>query len=127
VPPGDIRPGDIYFVTIDPNQTVGSEQHSRRPFIIVSRFLLNQRSTIVSGIPLTTTRAEETSHPPHRIRIPANEIVRAVTFVGEIKNSVALTDQVRVLSKARLENKMGSLSDTALAAVGLGLVYLFDL
>lgn len=126
-PAVEIRPGDIYIVNIPPQHVVGSEQHSRRPFVIVSRLVLNQRSTIVSGVPLTRTRADDPNQPPHRILIPATEIIRDVTFTGDISNCVAMTDHVRVLSKLRLEEKMGTLSATALAAVGLGLVYLFEL
>jgi mRNA-degrading endonuclease toxin of MazEF toxin-antitoxin module len=128
VPPsGDIKPGDIYFVTIRPAETRGSEQHSRRPFVIVSRLSLNLKSTIVSGIPLTTTGAGTNRHPPQRIHIPANEIAKDVCYSGTVQDSVALTDQVRVLAKERLETKMGTLSDTALAAIGAGLNFLFNL
>ena len=122
----EVKPGEIYWVTITPSQTVGSEQHNRRPYVIVSRLKINRTSPIVVGIPLTTTRADQVQ-PPHRIQIPANEIVPDALFRGAISNSVALTDQVRALDKKRLETKMGNLSDTALAAVGLGLLYLFDL
>jgi mRNA-degrading endonuclease toxin of MazEF toxin-antitoxin module len=78
-------------------------------------------------VPLTRTGADKPIHLPHRIIIPASEISRDVAFSGVIENSVALTDQIRALSRQRLENRMGVLSGTALAAVGLGLSYLFDL
>jgi len=125
--PPPIRPGDIYFVNIKPYQVVGSEQHSPRPFVIVSRLAINRnQGNIVVGVPLTTTRAHGI-HPPHRIVIPAAEISKDVLFTGNVLDCVALTDQVRALDKKRLENKMGTLSNTALVAIGLGLAFVFDL
>jgi len=53
--------------------------------------------------------------------------VKDVSYTGEIKDSIAKTDQVRVLDKSRLERKMGTLTNTANVAVGLGLAFLFDL
>src|SRR5207244_880378 len=99
---------------------VGSEQHSRRPFVIVSRLRINNSGNVVVGLPLTTTGADNPSgHPPHRIFIPAGEIARDIGFSGAIQDSIALTDQIRALSPSRLESKMGDVSATALAAIGL--------
>jgi mRNA-degrading endonuclease toxin of MazEF toxin-antitoxin module len=128
-PPKTVKPAEIYYVTIDPAHAVGHEQHSRRPFVIVSRFRVNMMNWVVVGVPLTTTGADKplTSHPPHRIYIPANEISRDIGFNGAIEDCVALTDQIRALAPERLENRMGTMSGTAFASVGLGLLYLFDL
>jgi mRNA-degrading endonuclease toxin of MazEF toxin-antitoxin module len=123
----EIKPGEIYYVTIDPKHTVGREQHTRRPFVIVSRLRINRVGSVVVGVPFTTTGTDRPTHPPHRILIPASEISRDVSFVGTIHNSIALTDQVRALDPSRLEDKMGVVSATALASIGLGLSYLFDL
>ena len=109
-----------------PAHAVGSEQYNRRPYVIVSRLMVNRSGKTVVGVPLTTAKAGE-SHPPHRIVIPAKEITPDVAFGGEVKDSIAKTDHVRVLDKTRLQNKMGRLSNTAQVAVGLGLAFLFDL
>jgi len=76
------------------------------------------------GVPLTTTEGND---PAHRILIPAREIIRDVAYTGEIKDSIAKTDQIRVLATSRLERRMGALSNTAIIAVGLGMAFLFDL
>lgn len=123
----DIKPGDVFWVTVTSEQVVGHEQHSRRPYVVVSRLLVNRQGNLVVGLPLTTAGAELTTHPPYRIRIPASEIARDVMSESTIRNCVALVDQVRVLDKTRLEKRLGTLSNTALAAVGLGLAYIFDL
>lgn len=125
--PVDIKPGDIYWVNIPRDQTVGSEQYKRRPFVIVSRLLINRSSRVVVGVPLTTGGLDRPTQPPHRIIIPSTEIVREIGYTDVIEDTVALTDQVRVLAKERLERKRGVLSATALASIGLGLSYLFDL
>jgi mRNA-degrading endonuclease toxin of MazEF toxin-antitoxin module len=126
--PVDVRQGEIYWVDIPASQTVGSEQYNRRPYIIVSRTLVNRRARTVVGVPLSTTGADDKgTHPPHRIIIPAAEITRDTSYTGDIRESVAKTDQVRVLAKERLGIKVGSLSTTASVAVGLGLAFLFDL
>jgi mRNA-degrading endonuclease toxin of MazEF toxin-antitoxin module len=122
----DINPGDIYFVDINPKQVVGSEQFGRRPFLIMSRLRVNQKGKLVVAVPFTTSGTDR-PQPPFRILIPPQEIVRDPSYKGTPELSVALTDQVRAIDKARLETKMGTLSVTARTAVGLGLAYLFDL
>jgi len=124
----DAKQGDIYWVDIPVEHTVGSEQYKRRPYVIVSRTLLNRSSRTVIAVPLSTVDATTAAkHPPHRILIPAQEINKDIGFGGTVHDSVAKTDQVRVLDKQRLQNKMGTLSATAVAAVGLGLAFLLDL
>lgn len=125
----DIKPGEIYYIDIDPKHVVGHEQHSRRPFAVVSRILVNNRGNLVVAVPLTRTNADKTDHPPYRIRIPAEEIAKDPFFKGTVHNSVALVDHVRSLDKARFlpTNKIGVLSNSAVASIGLGLSFLFDL
>ena len=107
--------------------TVGSEQYARRPYILMSRTSINRSGKTVVGVPLSTSEsAKAHTGPPYRIVIPSFQITRDIAFNGEIKDGVAKTDHVRVLDKSRLEKRMGKLTNTAIAAVGLGLMYLFD-
>lgn len=94
-----ISQGDIYWVEIRPAETVGSEQHSRRPYVIVSRRDLNEHRTVV-GVPLTTTQSKAGGH---RTKIPAREISSEPGSNWRPQDSVALTDQVRVLDRSRLQ------------------------
>jgi mRNA interferase MazF len=126
-PSPDVRQGDIFWVDIPKEHTVGSEQYKRRPYVIVSRTLINRSGKTVVGVPLTTANALGVNQPPYRIFIPSRDIIRDVSYAGAVENSLAKADQVRVLSKERLENRMGRLSDTAIAAVGLGLAFICDL
>jgi mRNA-degrading endonuclease toxin of MazEF toxin-antitoxin module len=128
MPAPEIKQGDVYWVDIPPNQTVGSEQYDRRPYVIVSRTAINKVCRTVVGVPLTTSvgPTKPIQHPL-RVLIPVREIVKDVGYSGEIKISLAKTDQVRVLDKSRLGPRMGALSATATATVGGGLAYLFDI
>ncbi len=123
--PKEIKQGDIYWVEISPSEAKGSEQWKRRPYIVVSRTGINRVSATVVGVPMTT---ELRKAGAHRIQIPALEIVKDVGYTSTIVNSVALTDQIRVLDISRLEERIGCLSRTA--TIGLlenGLAYLFDI
>jgi mRNA-degrading endonuclease toxin of MazEF toxin-antitoxin module len=65
--------------------------------------------------------------PPYRIAIPVAEITKDPYCDRPISLCVAKTDQVRVLSKLRLKEKVGRLSKTAVISVGGGLAFLFDI
>jgi mRNA-degrading endonuclease toxin of MazEF toxin-antitoxin module len=125
--PVEVKRGDIYWVEIRKEETKGSEQYKRRPFIIVSRTAINRLLATVIAVPLSTVIDITKPGPPFRVVIPATEISRDISYHSELQTSVAKTDQARVIDKTRLENRMGSLSQTACAAVGLGLSYLLDL
>jgi len=128
MPTPDIKQGDIYWADIPQSQTVGSEQYKRRPYVIVSRTAVNRVCNTVVGVPLSTSvDPTKTIKHPFRILIPPQEIIKDVAFNGEVKISLAKTDQVRVLDKSRLQNRMGALSATVTAAAGGGLAFLFDI
>jgi hypothetical protein len=64
----------------------------------------------------------------HRILIPVSEIIKTVGATYNFVDSVALTDQCRVLDAARLDGpSIGSLSRNAILSVQLGLAFLFDI
>ena len=104
--------------------TSGSEQSGLRPWVIVSRDLVNKGKPTAVGVPLTKRTDKANSY---RIAIPVGEILGEVACNYEFLNSVALCDHVRVLDVNQLKRKIGRLSDTAAVAVGVGLAYLFDL
>lgn len=94
----------------------------------MSRTNVNRSVKTVVGVPFSTSEsATSNTEPPYRILVPAQEINKDVTFNGEIKTSMAKVDQMRVLDKSRLETRIGRLTTTAIASVGLGISYLFDL
>jgi mRNA interferase MazF len=115
------KKGEIYYAE-DPAAT-GSEQRFLRPHVIMSRSELNGTNTVVA-IPFTT---KDKGHPAYCIRIPSTEIILDPLFMGQVQDSVARCYQVRVMDKSRFKQKIGKLSSTAVAAIELGLTYLFDL
>jgi mRNA-degrading endonuclease toxin of MazEF toxin-antitoxin module len=120
-----VRQGEIYWATITPAETVGSEQFKRRPFVIVSRDAINRLGQNVVAVPLSS-RVHKASQ--HRIFLPVAEMIKDATCQDSLVDSVALTDQIRVLDISRLESpKIGRLSQTATVALELGLAFLFDI
>ena len=95
-----IRRGDIYYTNIeDIGQTVGSEQSGSRPAIVIQNDIGNEYSptTIVAFI---TTRQKKLL--PTHVRLHTNTLFYP---------STALLEQVRTISKDRLERYIGTLSD----------------
>jgi mRNA-degrading endonuclease toxin of MazEF toxin-antitoxin module len=102
----------------------GSEQSGWRPFVIVSRDGAKRNRPTAVGVPLSTNVSKANSY---RILIPVEDIIPAGFSSYQFQNSVALCDHVRVLDLNMLRSKVGSLSGTAIAAIGNGLANLFDL
>jgi mRNA interferase MazF len=75
----------------------------KRPVVIVSLDVLNEHLQTVTVCPLTTQL-----HPSWRSRLPVH--------YGRRRAEVA-ADQIRTISKARLGEKIGSLSDEEAAAL----------
>jgi mRNA-degrading endonuclease toxin of MazEF toxin-antitoxin module len=120
-----IRQGEIYWVLAKDLDIQGSEQQKSRPYVIVSRTAINQQGKNIVGVPLSTKLHKANAH---RILIPCEHMIKNPVCTRPLSTSVALTDHIRVLDIARLEQpKMGQVSDTAMGGLELGLVYLFDI
>lgn len=84
--------GDIYLINLDP--TIGSEIQKTRPCVIVSPPEIHNHLRTALIAPMTT------GSRPAPFRIP-------VDFQG--KSGLILPEQIRVVDKARLVKKLGSL------------------
>jgi mRNA interferase MazF len=120
----DVQQGDIFWVDIPEDQTEGSEQFGRRPFLIVSRTAVNRALKTVVAVPLSSAVDNQ---PAHRIVIPPTQISKDPSCRSNLTLSVAKTDQVRVIDKSRLQQRIGRLSQTAVIAVSHGLAFVFDI
>ncbi|ASK26551.1 growth inhibitor PemK [Neisseria chenwenguii] len=89
--------GDIWLITLDP--TVGSEIRKTRPCVIVSPDEIHNHLKTALIAPMTTGARPA----PFRIE---------VSFQG--KNGLILTDQMRVIAKNRLVQRLGSLDNDTL-------------
>jgi mRNA interferase MazF len=108
--------GEVYEARLDP--TEGSEQAGSRPVIIISRNAINAHSSIILAIPCSTYRG--------RHIYPSQTLLRAPEG-GLADDSIAMAEQLRVLSQSRLLRRRGVLSADALARVERALLIACDL
>ena len=95
----EVKRGDVFLVDLNPIR--GTEQAGIRPVLVIQIDKANKVSPHTIVIPFTT-RIREAVLPSHT-KIPAGA-------GGLEKDSVLLCEQVRVIDKARLMKKLGSLS-----------------
>lgn len=97
----DISPGDIVWVKADP--TIGREQSGRRPALVVAGpDYLSTVDTLAIVVPLTSI---DRGWPNH---IPVG---------GLTQPSWAMTEQVRTISRVRLDGTAGRVDNSTLTAV----------
>jgi mRNA interferase MazF len=93
--------GEIWWV--GPNPTRGSEIDKKRPCVVLSVDVINQRRRTVVVVPLSTS---PTVRPPLTV---------AVTCAG--RSAVAVMDQVRSTAKERFANRIGTVTASELEAL----------
>lgn len=109
--------GDVYQAVLDPSQ--GSEQAGTRPVVVVSRDAINRSSPVVVVVPLTGRENKNRILPSH-VELRAGE-------GGLDKDSVALCEQVRAISVARLKKNIGHLPNDKVAKINAALKIALDL
>jgi mRNA interferase MazF len=109
--------GEVYQADLNP--IAGSEQGGKRPVLIVSRNALNINASIVIVVPLTGRENKRRLYPTH-VELTAGE-------GGLAKDSVALCEQVRAISKNRLKKKLGQVSTQKMSLVDAALKISLDL
>jgi mRNA interferase MazF len=97
--------GDVYFVSLDP--VLGSEIGNRRPAVVIQNDLANRSSPTVTVIPISS-KVDRVF--PFQVAIPAGE-------GGLERDSKALCEQIRTLSRARLLERLGHLPPERLAEI----------
>jgi mRNA interferase MazF len=114
-----MKRGDVYIADLSPRSS--SEQHGRRPVVIVSHDGFNQtqgwRSIIVVPVSTSATQAKR--------GVTAIEILQGEG--GLTQTSVALCHQVTTLDRAKLTKRLGSLSDSSLKQIEAGLKAAMDM
>lgn len=102
MPPAEPYRGEIYYADLNPppDQEPGSEQSGTRPVLILSNNRLNRITNCVVIVPLSTS--ERAGQFPTSISIPQGS--------GRLsQSSFALCQQIRVLDKRRLRDRIGQL------------------
>jgi mRNA interferase MazF len=112
-----MKRGDLYDARLEP--TEGSEQGGVRPVIIVSRDVINASSPVVLAVPCTTYRRTK--------RVFPTQVLIQAPDGGLDKDSIAMADQVRVLSKSRLLRHRGTVSNEVIAKLNQALLIALDL
>ncbi len=112
-----MKRGEVYDARLEPVE--GSEQGGTRPVIIVSRDVINAYSPVVLAVPCTTYQSGKKVYPT-QVLIKAPE-------GGLINNSIAMADQVRVLSKERLLHLRGILKQETIEKLNQALLIAMDL
>ena len=100
-----MKRGEIYYANLNP--TVGSEISKRRPVLIVSNNANNRAADMVTVLPITSNVS----------RIYPFEVKLEPEDSGLTKSSKVQAQQVRTISKQRLDGGIGCLSKEMMALV----------
>ena len=102
----NITRGDIFYANLD--GTIGSEQSGIRPVIVVQNDLGNKYSPTTIIVPLTKKVRLKINQPTHLWINP----------FGNIRfDSIVLTEQIRVIDKSRLKEKIGIMNDKTMQEI----------
>ena len=112
-----MKRGEVYDARLEPVE--GSEQGGTRPVIIVSRDAINAYSPVVLAVPCTTYQTGKRIYP--------TQVLIQTPDGGLSNDSIAMADQVRVLSKTRLLRLRGMLSDETMLLLNQALLIALDL
>jgi mRNA interferase MazF len=112
-----MKRGEVYDARLEPVE--GSEQGGTHPVIIVTRDAINAYSPVVLAVPCTTYKTGKRVYP--------TQVLIQASNSGLTSDSIAMADQVRVLSKTRLLRLRGILSDEAMILLNQALLIALDL
>ena len=101
-----ISRGDIFYANLD--GTIGSEQAGVRPVIVVQNDIGNKYSPTIIIVPLTKKVRLKIHQPTHLWLNP----------FGNIRfDSIVLTEQIRVIDKSRLKEKIGIINEKTMQEI----------
>lgn len=109
--------GDVYLADLTP--TLGSEQLGFRPVVIVSRDAINRSSPVVIAVPLTSWTEGRRIYP--------SQVSIAAPEGGLSRDSIALGEQLRAMTRDRLSERWGSLGPAAMRRLDRALLITLDL
>ncbi len=106
-----LRRGEVWWAALDP--TLGSEIAKIRPCVVMTRDLINQHRRTVVVVPLSSSPS---ANPPIQVAVTCGD-----------RPAVAIVDQIRAISKQRLQGRIGALSEKEMEAVEDALRQILDL
>jgi mRNA interferase MazF len=99
---GPVHRWELYWVDLDPH--VGSEHGGpRKPALVVSNDGFNRSFSLVTIVPLTKREGKQRRVYPFEVLAP--------DLIGTGYESLIMPHQVRTISKKRLLDRIGALSD----------------
>lgn len=105
-----MKRGDIYYADLNP--TIGAEINKRRPVLIVSNDANNRAASTLTVLPITSNIS----------RIYPFEVPLSVQESGLPKNSKAQAQQIRTISKERVNGPaLGRLKPDKMLAVDMAI------
>ena len=104
-----MRQKEIWYANLSP--TKGREQSGHRPVVIISGNMLNKYLDVVIACPLTSKIKN----------YKGNVVLKPSGSNGLDSKSEILIFHIRSISKNRLVKKIGSITETELSTVKLGL------
>lgn len=110
------RRGDVLWVNLDP--AIGSEIRKKRPTVVVSNDAANRRYHQLTVIPLTSQKVNAIE--PFQVFVDREES-------GLSKDSKALAEQVRTVSKRRFGRRTGHLGQDTMQKIAEALKVHLDL
>jgi len=106
-----MKRGEVWWISFDPS--IGSEIRKKRPAVIISNNAANQFLNRVQAVPLTSSVGK--LYPSEAY----------ITLRG--KKAKAMADRLTTVSKKRLINQAGSISNTELESLERAIMIQLDL
>ena len=94
----------IYLADLNP--VIGSEQHGKRPVLVISDETFNAVMPVVSVLPITSLKKGRRVYP--------NEALLKKGTGGVDVDSLVLAHQIRTIAKQRLQTLLGNIDSTVL-------------
>jgi mRNA interferase MazF len=101
----------MWWVALDP--VVGSEIAKTRPCVVLTRDVVNQHRRTVVVIPLSSSPS---ASPPIRVAVSCED-----------RAAVAVVDQIRAVSKQRMQNRIGVVTGREMENIEDALRQILDL
>lgn len=109
--------GDVLMARLDPSE--GSEQGGTRPVVVVSRDALNKFSPVVVIASITDAANKKKLYPSH-VKVPSG-------MGGLSMDSIVICEQIRAISKTRLQKQIGKFDKATMTSVEAALKITLDL
>lgn len=123
------KKGEVYYCDLGEN--IGSEQNKCRPVLVLTKDWLNDKSSTILIAPLSTEVVTKEIKKNGRVRIVAKYSTQYWLkksyhqFLSD--DSVVMMEQMKVVSKNRIKNKIGVLNIETLNQIDKKIKEMFDL